>query len=72
MRAIVSGGALGGVIRRAGQENWRILRSFRQHDDRVQLHSVAHGNHHFALDVVLVCGWGLEGPGNVAVGAGVC
>ena len=61
-------GALGGVVGRAGQQNRRIRRALGYHDDGVQLHAVAHGDHHFALDVILVGGWGGEGLGNVAVG----
>ena len=71
VRAIVSGGALGGVIGCAGQENWRVPRSFRNYDDGVQLHSVAHGDHHFALDIVLVGGCGGEDLGNVVLADGV-
>jgi hypothetical protein len=66
--AVIPGGAFGGVIGGAGQENRCVLRFFGQYDDGVQLDSVAHGDHHFALDIILARGWGSEDFGNVAVG----
>ena len=62
--------ALGGVIGRAGQQNRRVLRALGHDDDGVELHAVAHGDHHFALDVILVGGGRVEGLGNVAIGGG--
>ncbi len=41
-----------GAVRRARKQHRRIVRSFGQNDNRVQLHPIAHGNHHVALDVV--------------------
>ena len=66
--AVVASGALGGVVGRAGQQDRRVPGALGHHDDGVQLHAVAHGNHHFALDVILVGGWSGEGFGNIAVG----
>ncbi len=52
MRAVLVGGEIVGVVRRAGKKNWRVLSAFGHKDDSVQLHAVAHRNHHFAPGVV--------------------
>ena len=41
------------AIRRAGQQNAGVLRAFRNQDDRMQLHAVAHRDHHIARRVVI-------------------
>ncbi len=65
---LLRSGAIGGVVGRAGQQNRRVAGSLGHDDDGVQLHSVAHGDHRFALDVILVGGRGGEGFGDVVVG----
>ena len=56
-----------GVIRRPRQQDRRILRALGNHDHRMQLHPVAHRDHHIPLDVVeagghrLDFGWSFAG-----------
>ena len=45
-------GELVGVVWRARQKDRRVLGAFGNEDDRMQLHAVAHRNHHFATNVV--------------------
>ena len=45
-------GELVGVVGRARQQDRRAPGALRDEDDRVQLHAVAHRDHHVALDVV--------------------
>ena len=60
VRAVGVAGELRGVVGRARQQDRRALRALRHQDDRVQLHAVAHGDHHLAPDVVEAVGDGLE------------
>ncbi len=53
MRRFEARGAAVGVIRRARQQDGGMLGALGNHDDRMQLHAVAHRDHHFALDVVV-------------------
>ena len=49
-------GAPVGIVGRARQQDRRVVRTLRHHDDRVQLDAVAHRDHHLALDVVVAVG----------------
>ena len=60
MSALGMAGEFGGVVGRARQQDWRVLRALRHQDDGVQLHSVAHGDHDVAADVVEAIGNGRE------------
>ena len=61
--------ALFRVIRRARQQDRCVVRALGHHDDGLQLHTIAHGDHHHALDEILAArDHVVEGPGNV-VGA---
>ena len=62
----VAGGALGGVVGRAGEQDGRVPGAFGDDDDGVQLDAVAHGDHHFALDVVITLLRHVESFWNVA------
>ena len=42
-----------GIVRRPREEDRRIARPLRHDDDGVELHAVAHRDHHVALDVVV-------------------
>ena len=53
-------GAARSVVGRARQDDRRMARPARNDDHRVQLHAVAHGNHHVALVVVVERGWRFE------------
>ena len=52
MRAGGLSGLRHSLVRRAREQDRRIFRTLGQNDDRVQLHAVAHGNHHVAFDVI--------------------
>jgi hypothetical protein len=65
---VAPGGTLEGVVGREGEEDGGVLRTVGDDDDGVQFHAVAHRDHDFALDVILVGGWG--GGGFRDVGGG--
>ena len=52
MRAVRVARERGGAVRRAREEDGRPRCALRHDDDGVQLHAVAHRDHHVALDVV--------------------
>ncbi len=60
-----------GVVRRAGEQHAGMAGTFRDQDDGVQLHPVAHRDHHVARDVVVIASGrhelrrGLAGVGRI-------
>ena len=65
VRTLIAREAFGRVIRRPRQHDGRIAGAFGNHDDGIELDAVAHGNHHFALDVFIGGVGDREGLGNV-------
>jgi hypothetical protein len=57
-----------GVVGRALQEHREIVRALGDDDDGVQFHTIAHRDHHVALDVVIVRFGLLPFGGDVAAG----
>src|SRR4029453_11671601 len=71
MRALRMTGEDVGVVRRASEQDGRVLRASRYEDDGVKLDAVTHRNHLFAPDVVERVGGRLERRGSFS-GEGVC
>ena len=63
VRARRVAGELIGVVRRARQQNRRVLGALRNQDDGVQPHAVAHGDHDVAAFVIEAGGRGLKADG---------
>src|SRR3546814_21122205 len=45
-------GAARGIVRRAREDDRRVGRALGDDDDGIELHAVAHRDHHLALDVI--------------------
>src|SRR5438046_9654895 len=60
MGAVRVRGEIVSIVGRARQENGRVLCAFRNENNGVQLHAVAHGNHHFTPGVIEAIGDGRE------------
>src|SRR5260370_21805695 len=66
VRAVGAGTALRSAIWRPAEQNWRVFGAFGHNDDRVELDTVAHWDHHLALAVIVIGGWEGESFGRVS------
>ncbi len=55
VRALVARGRALGVVGRTRQQDRAVVRALLEEDDGIELHPVAHRDHHFATDIVHLC-----------------